>query len=102
MTILGLGQIVREHPETRDAYLPAMRAAAARMVDPRTLGYAARRWGKHGIERMRPGEGHAYLGYINLALGMLRAIDPETPYALRCTTVSPRRWPSGWRSHRRA
>jgi hypothetical protein len=81
MTILGLGQIIREHPEARDAYLPAMRAAAARMVDPRTLGYAARRWGRHGIEQMRPGEGHAYLGYINLALGMLRAIDPGTPYA---------------------
>jgi hypothetical protein len=81
MTILGLGQIVREHPEARDAYLPAMRAAAARMVDPRALGYAAQRWGQHGIEQMRPGEGHAYLGYINLALGMLRAVDPGTPYA---------------------
>ena len=81
MTILGLGQIVREHPETRDDYLPAMRAAAARMVDPRTLGYAAHRWGKHGIEQMRPGDGHAYLGYINLALGMLRAIDPQTPFS---------------------
>ena len=30
---------------------------------------------------MAPGEGHAYLGYINLALGMLRAVDPATPYA---------------------
>jgi hypothetical protein len=81
MTILGLGQMVREHPEVRDAYLPAMRAAAARLADPRTLGYAARRWGKNGIEQMRPGDGHAYLGYINLGLGMLRAVDPETPYA---------------------
>jgi hypothetical protein len=81
MTILGLGQIVREHPEVRDAYLPAMRAAAARLVDPRTLGYAARVWGTNGIDEMRPGDGHAYLGYVNLALGMLRAVDPETPYA---------------------
>jgi hypothetical protein len=30
---------------------------------------------------MAPGEEHAYLGYINLALGMLRAVDPATPYA---------------------
>ena len=50
-------------------------------VDPRTLGYAARVWGTNGIEEMRPGDGHAYLGYINLALGMLRSVDPETPYA---------------------
>jgi hypothetical protein len=81
MAILGLGQIVREHPELREAYLPAMRAAAARLADPRTLGYATRRWGENGLRAMKPGDGHAYLGYINLALGMLRVIDPDTPYA---------------------
>ena len=81
MTILGLGQIVREHPELRDAYLPAMRAAADRLVDPKTLRYAARVWGGSGLDRMRPGEGHAYLGYVNMALGMLRAVDPATPHA---------------------
>jgi hypothetical protein len=84
MAILGLGQIVREHPELRDAYLPAMRAAAARLVDPRTLGFAKARWGESGLVAMAPAAGHAYLGYVNLALGMLRAIDPklpQTPYA---------------------
>jgi hypothetical protein len=81
MAILGLGQIVREHPELRDAYLPAMREAAARLADPRTLGYARRRWGENGLVAMSPTDGHAYLGYINLALGMLRSIDPDTPYA---------------------
>ncbi|HMF41548.1 MAG TPA: hypothetical protein VKQ32_12810, partial [Polyangia bacterium] len=81
MGILGMGQIIREHPERRDEYLPAMRAAAARLVDPRTLPTAARVWGENGVVAMAPGAGHAYLGYINLALGMLRAVDPETPYA---------------------
>jgi hypothetical protein len=81
MGILGLGQIIREHPERRDDYLPAMRAAAARIVDPRTLPTATRAWGESGLVAMAPGEGHAYLGYINLALGMLRAVDPSTPYA---------------------
>jgi hypothetical protein len=79
MTILGLGQIVREHPEQRAAYLPAMRAAAARLVDRRAFGYSARVWGTNGVVSMRPGDGHAYLGYINLALGMLRAVDPDMP-----------------------
>jgi hypothetical protein len=79
MTILGLGQIVREHPEERSAYLPAMRAAAARLADPRAFSYPARVWGTNGIVSMRPGDGHAYLGYINLAFGMLRAVDPEMP-----------------------
>src|SRR5512142_2117086 len=81
MAILGLGQIMRAHPERRDAYLPAMRAAAARLTDPRTLPTAARAWGHNGLTAMAPDEGHAYLGYVNLALGMLRAVDPSTPTA---------------------
>ena len=81
MAILGMGQIIREHPERRDEYLPEMRAAAARMIDPRTLPTATRAWGHNGLVTMAPGEGHAYLGYINLALGMLRAVDPATPHA---------------------
>ncbi len=81
MAILGMGQIIREHPERRDEYLPAMRAAAARLADPRTLPTATRAWGHNGLDTMAPGEGHAYLGYVNLALGMLRAVDPATPYA---------------------
>jgi hypothetical protein len=81
MAVLGLGQSIREHPERRDDYLPAMRAAAAALVDPHTLRYAAKVWGHNGLDGMKAGEGHAYLGYVNLALGMLRAVDPETPYA---------------------
>ncbi len=81
MAILGLGQIVLAHPDQRATYLPAMRSAAARLVDPRTLDYAARAYGHNGLAYMAPGEGHAYLGYVNLALGMLRAVDPRTKYA---------------------
>jgi hypothetical protein len=81
MTILGLGQIILARPERRNELLPAMRSAAARLVDPRTLRYAERAWGQHGIQAMKPGQGHAYLGYVNLALGMLRAVDPTTAYA---------------------
>jgi hypothetical protein len=36
MTVLGLGQVVLEHPEARDELLPAMRSAADRLVDPLT------------------------------------------------------------------
>lgn len=81
MTILGLGQIVLEHPDKRDAYLPAIRAAADHLVDPATLKYAARVYGSHASVSMTDGAGHAYAGYINLALGMLRLVDPETKHA---------------------
>jgi len=81
MTLLGLGQIVLDHPEKKDAYLPAMRLAADRLVDPATLAYAASVYGHHGARQMNPGEGHAYLGYVNLGLGMLRSVEPETRHA---------------------
>ena len=79
MTVMGLAQVVLLHPELRDQYLPVARAAARHLVDPQTLAYATRVYGHNGVVAMGAGEGHAYLGYINLALGMLRAIDPDTP-----------------------
>jgi hypothetical protein len=81
MTIMALGQIVLDHPSMRDAYLPAMRAAADQLVDPATLRYAATVYGRHAVAGMRAGEGHAYAGYISLALGMLRLVDPGTRHA---------------------
>lgn len=81
MTLLGLGQIVLDHPELRDAHLQAMRVAAERLVDPSTLSYATRVYGSHGVHGMAPTAGHAYLGYINLGLGMLRLVEPDTRHA---------------------
>jgi hypothetical protein len=80
MALLGLGQIVLDHPELRDSYLPAMRAAGDRLADPMTLRYAAGAWGSHGAAGMAPNHGHAYLGYINMGLGMLRLVDPDTKH----------------------
>ena len=81
MTIMGLSQIVQRHPDLRERYLPVLREAGRKIADPKTLGYAAHVYGHNGIVAMNPGEGHAYLGYVNLALGMLRAVDPATPLA---------------------
>lgn len=77
MTLLGLGQVVARHPEFKARYLPAMEAAAQRLVDPATLTYAGERYGRHGLDGPMPTTGHAYLGYINLGLGMLRLLEPE-------------------------
>lgn len=81
MTLLGLGQVLLAHPDLREQYLPAMRLAAHRLADPRTLVYAGTVYPRHGVVAMGPREGHAYLGYVNLGLGMLRAVEPETPLA---------------------
>jgi hypothetical protein len=80
MTILGLGQIVVEHPETKEQHLPIMREAARRLTDPRLYRYLRNVYADTGLGDAL-GEGHAYLGYVNLALSMLRLVDPQTPLA---------------------
>jgi hypothetical protein len=72
---------VLEHPERRETFRPARRIAADRLVDPKTLVYASAVYGQHGSLGMAPGAGHAYMGYVNLGLGMLRQVDPETKHA---------------------
>jgi hypothetical protein len=74
MALLGLGQIVLEHPEKRDAYLPAMRAAADHLT-------AKFEYGDNAYAGRSADEGHAYLGYSNLGLSMLRMIDPDNRHA---------------------
>ena len=81
MALLGLGQTILDHPEKRDEYLPAMERAADYLVDPQTLTYAARVYGEHASTRIGPNGGHAYVGYINMGLGMLRVIDKNTRHA---------------------
>lgn len=81
MALLGLGQTILEHPEMRDQFLPAMEKAADQLVDPKTLKYAARVYGEHASVRIGPSGGHAYVGYINMGLGMLRLIQKDTRHA---------------------
>ncbi|HMR05618.1 MAG TPA: hypothetical protein PKA88_07560 [Polyangiaceae bacterium] len=90
MTLLGLGQLLEQHPERKEAYLPAMRLAAKRLVDPKTHRYAITKYGSHGAVHMAPGTGHAYLGYINFGLGMLRKFDPETELAPQHDRITQR------------
>lgn len=81
MIVLGLGQTVLAHPELRDRYLPAIRASADHLADPATLHYATEVYGHHGVVGIGPGEGHAYLGYVNLGLSMLRLLEPANRHA---------------------
>lgn len=80
MTLLGLGQILLDRPEKRAEYLPTMREAAARLVRHETLACGKAAYGHDGLS-MAPGEGHAYMGYVNLGLSMLRRIEPDNPQA---------------------
>lgn len=81
MAALGLGQVALAHPELRDAYLPAIEAAVERALAPETTAFGAVAWGARGIDDLGSERGHAYLGYVDLAIGMLRLLDPGTRFA---------------------
>jgi hypothetical protein len=79
MTVLGLGQVIDEFPDRRDRYLGAMRACAAAMQTDAALSFGTQAWGEEGLASLDTGHGHAYLGYLALALGVLRQHDPDAP-----------------------
>ncbi|RYZ05116.1 MAG: hypothetical protein EOO73_21150 [Myxococcales bacterium] len=81
MTTLGLGQVALEHPELRAELLPAMSHAVERMLAPETNAFGTEAWGNVGLRTLPDGHGHGYLGYANLALSMLRLVDPQTRFA---------------------
>ena len=91
MSLIGLAQVILAHPERRPAYLPTLERCAARLIDEKTTAFGSAAWREQGLRRLDPPpgadpalrseSGHAYLGYVGLALGMLRRIDPDTRYA---------------------
>ncbi len=81
MVVMGLGQVALEHPELEERYLPAMQACLDWLMLPESRAFGTGRWGADGLERPSILGEHAYLGYLNLALGMHRLLEPESPYA---------------------
>lgn len=81
MAILGLGQVVLAHPALRARYAPVMQRAARTMMQPAQRAFATRAWHGDALAHLDHGRGNAWLGWPDLALSMLRLIDPHTPFA---------------------
>lgn len=81
MAVLGLGQIISTHPELRSEYLPAMKRSVEALLTPKMNQFASDAWGSEGLRSLDSENGHAYLGYTNLALSMLRLHDPNSSFA---------------------
>lgn len=81
MAALGLSQVIVAHPERRARYLPPLRLAVDHILRPQTFAFATQAWGASPLDHLDDDRGHAYLGYVALALGALRAVDPATPHA---------------------
>lgn len=81
MALQGLGQVILQEPRARADLLPAMEAGAARLAEPSMRAFGTRAWDEDGLRALDSADGHAYLGYLDLALGMQRLVDPHTPLA---------------------
>jgi len=81
MVVMGLGQVALEHPELKERYLPAMESCLDWLVLPEARNFGTGKWGDDGVLAQGMEPGHAYLGYMNLALGMHRLLEPDSPYA---------------------
>ena len=80
MAALGLGQFIQAYPEFRDEYLPVIEQCAERLVAAETNAFGTEAWGEEGLSSLGSDNGHAYLGYTNLALSMLRLHDEDNEF----------------------
>jgi hypothetical protein len=82
MAGIGLGQVALEHPELHERYLPAMDRCVGWLATPEARAFGTRMWGYDGLDGggLARGE-HAYLGYLGVALGVHRLLDPDSPWA---------------------
>ncbi len=83
LAVLGLGQILMDHPELKPQYLPVMEQAIAQLISPELNAFGTAAWGENGLTAasLNSQNGHAYLGYTNLALSMLRLHQPRNRFA---------------------
>lgn len=81
MAALGLGQVVLAHPELKAELVPSIEASLERLLAPETTAFGAEAWGAAPLADLATDRGHAYLGYVNLALGVLRTLAPRSRFA---------------------
>ncbi len=81
MAALGLGHVTLHHPEKTSDYVPTLERCAEELTSKTTNAFGTAAWGTFGFDGLPGGTGHAYLGYSNLALSMVRLVHPETRFA---------------------
>lgn len=81
MAALGLAQVALAHPELKAELVPSIEACLTRLLAPETTAFGAEAWHAAALDDLASDRGHAYLGYINLALGMLRVVEPQNRFA---------------------
>ena len=91
MAGLGLAQIALARPERRAALLPAVQRCVERMISTRLRAFDREAWGNDPLQTLgidRGADHAAYLGYLNLLLGLERELAPRGPHAALHDRVS--------------
>jgi hypothetical protein len=84
MAAMGFGQLALQHPEApvlraHDAAL--METCIDRLVTSRARDFDREAWGDDPLDGLASARGHAaYLGYLNLALGLHVRVDPKSRF----------------------
>lgn len=82
MAMLGLGQAALEHPEWRSQHVALMNRCVERLLSPEVRAFDREMWRNDPLDTLQTNAHHAaFLGYFNIALGLLRQLDPQTPHA---------------------
>jgi hypothetical protein len=83
MAVLGLGQVVLQHSLHEAALMPAIDRAIDQLVAPSARRFGTSAWGVDGLSDagLASAGGHAYLGYIGLALSMARLLRCRSRHA---------------------
>jgi hypothetical protein len=82
MTALGLLQIVDQHPALRAEFMPVIEASIDRMLSPEVRAFDTTEWNEDALDTLDSANGHAaYLGYMNIVLGVHRRVEPASRFA---------------------
>ena len=82
MAVLGYGQTAIEHPELQPEHARLIDDAIDALLSKDGRRFDREAWGSDPLDDLGTRRSHvAYLGYLALALGMARTVNPQTRHA---------------------
>lgn len=82
MSAMGLAQIAIEHPSLAATFQPALEMSLDQLLSQKVRAFDTQIWDEDALTTLDSGGAHAaYLGYLNLALGLERSLNPASRFA---------------------
>jgi hypothetical protein len=78
MAAMGFAQLGLAHPEVKSENTARADRAIETLIGPAGTAFDTAQWGESALGTLDTDHGHAaYLGYVNLAIGARRALEPD-------------------------